>query len=238
MIDIKNLHKSFDSFEALKGLDLHVEKGSIYGLVGINGSGKTTIIKHLTGVLQPDEGEILIDGQPVYDNEKIKERVGYIPDDLFFFSTYTIGNMAGFWRKIYPLWNEDRYNEMLDAFGLPKDRKISKFSKGMQKQAAFLLVMSTMPDVLILDEPVDGLDPVMRKMVWKFILDDVADRQMTVLVSSHNLREMEGLIDTVGIIGKGKMILERGNLDELESKGGLSSLEELFFENVGGGKDE
>lgn len=234
MIDVVNLHKRFDDFEALKGLNLHVSKGSIYGLIGANGSGKTTIIKHLTGVLKEDEGKIIIDGMPVFDNEKIKARMGYVPDDLYFFNSYSIKNMAGFWRKIYPTWNEQRYNTMLHDLDLPKDRKISKFSKGMQKQAAFLLVMSTMPDILILDEPVDGLDPIMRRKLWKYILDDVADRQMTVLVSSHNLREMEGLIDTVGIIDHGVMALERGNLDELESEGGLSSLEELFFKEVGG----
>lgn len=234
MIDVINLHKSFDDFEALRGLDLHVDKGSIYGLIGVNGSGKTTIIKHLTGVLKPDAGEVKIDGIPVWENEEIKARIGYVPDDLFFYNSYSVKNMAGFWRKIYPGWNEERYNAMLEDFGLQKDRKISKFSKGMQKQAAFLLVMSTMPDVLILDEPVDGLDPLMRRKVWKYILDDVAERQMTVLVSSHNLREMEGLIDTVGIINKGLMVIERGNLDELESEGGLSSLEELFFREVGG----
>lgn len=234
MIEIHNLHKSFDGNEILKGIDIHVEKGSIYGLIGTNGSGKTTIIKHLTGIYEADSGEIRINGEDVFDNDKVKEHVGFVPDDLYFFNTYTIDNMAAFWKRLYQSWDDDRYQKMIASFELPKNRKISKFSKGMQKQAAFALVMSTCPDILILDEPVDGLDPIMRKKVWKYILDDVAERQMTVLISSHNLRELEGLIDTVGIMDHGKIILERGNLDELESEGGLGSLEELFFKEVGG----
>jgi len=234
MIKVLDLQKSFDGFEALKGLSLNIEKGSIYGLIGINGSGKTTLIKHLTGVLCPDSGEVSIDGENVYENETLKMHVGYIPDDLYFFGSYTVDNMAAFYRGIYPSWNAERFEKMVSAFELPRKRKISKFSKGMQKQAAFALVMSTMPDYLILDEPVDGLDPIVRKRIWKLIVSDVAERQMTVLVSSHNLRELEGLIDSVGILENGSVRFESANLDELESQGGLLSLEELFFKEMGG----
>ena len=180
MIQVSGLYKSFDGFPALKDLHLHVKKGSIYGLIGTNGSGKTTVINHLTGVWKQDEGTITIDGQEIYDNEPLKQRLGYIPDDLRFFA------------------------------------KISRFSKGMQKQAAFSLVMATMPDILILDEPIDGLDPLIRKLVWKYIVEDVAERETTVLVSSHNLREMEGICDSIGILDHGRMVLER-DLDELKS---------------------
>lgn len=216
MIQVDGLYKNFDDFTALSGLNVHVEKGSIYGLIGVNGSGKTTLIKHLTGVLRPDQGSITMDGQEVYDNIKIKEKLGYIPDDLYFFNSYNIKEMSKFYGKIYPSWNPDRYEKMLREFDLSSTRKISKFSKGMQKQAAFILTMSAMPDYLILDEPIDGLDPIVRKIVWNYVVTDVAERQMTVLVSSHNLREMEGICDSIGILSQGRMIIER-DLDVLKS---------------------
>ena len=214
MIKVSGVTKSFDSFRALDDLNLHVGRGSIYGLVGTNGSGKTTIIKHITGVLRQDDGEITVDGQPVYDNEGLKARMGYIPDDLYFFASYNLKEMGKFYSKLYPNWNEERFQEMVSRFGLEKGRKISKFSKGMQKQVAFSLTMSTMPDFLILDEPIDGLDPIVRKLVWKYVVDDVAERQMTVLVSSHNLKEMEDICDSIGILSKGHMVLEK-ELDDL-----------------------
>lgn len=216
MIKVSGVEKSFEHFKALSDLDLHVKKGSIYGLVGTNGAGKTTIIKHLTGVLKPDHGEILIDDQPVYENIPLKEKMGYIPDDLFFFASYNLLEMSRFYKGIYPDWNQSRFEHMVKQFSLDPKRKLSKFSKGMQKQAAFILTMSSKPDYLILDEPIDGLDPIIRKLVWKYIVEDVAEREMTVLVSSHNLRELEGICDSIGILSEGRMMLER-DLDELKT---------------------
>lgn len=216
MIRITGVDKSFDGFKALTYLDLNVKKGSIYGLVGVNGAGKTTIIKHLTGVLKPDFGQILIDDEPVYENIRIKEKMGYIPDDLYFFATYNLKEMSRFYRAIYPGWDQSRFEHMIHQFSLDPQRKLSRFSKGMQKQAAFILTMSSKPEYLILDEPIDGLDPIIRKLVWKYIVEDVAEREMTVLVSSHNLRELEGICDSIGIISKGSMLLER-DLDELKA---------------------
>lgn len=216
MITINELDKSFEGVPALTDLNLHVKKGSIYGLIGENGSGKTTLIKHLTGVLKPDNGTLTINEEPVYNNIKIKERMGYVSDDLYFFSNYNLKESAKFFKSLYPNWNQQRYLQMLSQFKLDAKRKLSKFSKGMQKQAAFILTMSTMPDYLILDEPIDGLDPIIRKLVWKYVVADVAERKMTVLISSHNLREMEGICDCIGILSKGKMKLER-DLDELKS---------------------
>ncbi len=214
MIKVSGVTKCFGGFKALDELNLHVGRGSIYGLVGTNGSGKTTIIKHITGVLRQDDGEITVDGEPVYDNEGLKARMGYIPDDLYFFASYNLKEMGNFYSKVYPKWNEERFCEMVKKFGLEDKRKISKFSKGMQKQAAFSLAMSTMPDFLILDEPIDGLDPIVRKLVWRYVVDDVAERQMTVLVSSHNLKEMEDICDSIGILSNGHMVLEK-DLDDL-----------------------
>ncbi|MDD2217836.1 MAG: ABC transporter ATP-binding protein [Eubacteriales bacterium] len=216
MIQVSNVDKYFDKFKALDSLSINIRTGSIYGLVGTNGSGKTTIIKHITGVLRPDAGEITIGGEDIHDNESIKRRIGFIPDDLYFFSSYTLKEMAAFMRSLYPKWSEERFESMCRQFELDKNHKLSRFSKGMQKQAAFTLNMSIMPDWLILDEPIDGLDPIVRKIVWKYIVDDVAARDMTVLVSSHNLREMEGICDAIGILSKGHLVMQR-DLDELKN---------------------
>lgn len=229
MIELKNLTKTFDGFTALDGLDMHVQKGSIYGLVGVNGSGKTTLIKHLTGVFRPDSGDVLVDGQPVFDNIAIHQKLTYIADDLYFFSLYDLKGVAAYYRKLYPNWDQQRYEAMVKQFGLPERKKLSKFSKGMQKQAAFILAMSAMPEVLVLDEPIDGLDPLIRRMVIRDIVEDVAEREMTVLVSSHNLKDMEGLCDCIGIISNGKMLLER-DLDDLKSD--VNKVQAVFPEGV------
>lgn len=216
MIEIKGLSKNFDDFPALSDLALHVNKGSIYGLIGVNGSGKTTLLKHLTGILKPDSGEVLIDGEALYENAPLKHHVAFIPDELYFFGTYTVCAMAKFYSRVYENWNGERFEAMLKDFGLPCKKRVSRFSKGMQKQAAFVLTMSTMPDYLILDEPIDGLDPLVRRKVWHYIVGDVAERQMTVLVSSHNLREMEDICDSIGILSSGRLTIER-DLDDLKS---------------------
>jgi len=216
MIEVTNVSKSFDGFKALNSLNLTVKKGSVYGLVGTNGSGKTTIIKHITGILRQDTGDITIDEEDVFDNVPLKKKMGFIPDDLYFFATYNLSEMSKFYKELYPNWNSERFLNMTSQFGLDSKRKLSKFSKGMQKQAAFILTMSVMPEYLILDEPIDGLDPIIRKLVWKYIVEDVAEREMSVLVSSHNLRELEGICDSIGILSGGAMVIER-DLDELKS---------------------
>lgn len=215
MIEIANLQKSFDKFKVLTNLNLHVQKGSVYGLLGPNGAGKTTLIKHLTGIYRPDAGTITIDGQPVYENPAIKSAFIYIPDDLYFFSQYTIKETAKFYAQIYPAWNKERYELLKQVFTIDTKRRIVRLSKGMQKQVAFWLGICTMPQIMVLDEPVDGLDPVMRKKVWNLILQDVTERQTTVLVSSHNLRELEDVCDHVGILHNGTILVER-ELDNLK----------------------
>ena len=216
MVQIENLIKKFDDFTALDNLNLSIKKGSIYGMVGVNGSGKTTAIKHLAGIYRQDSGRALIGGMPVYDNAALKAAVGYIPDDLYFFPQYDMRGLRNFYAKMYKNWNEDRYRRLVRLFDLNEKRRVSKFSKGMQKQTAFIFVMSIMPNVLLLDEPIDGLDPIVRKTVFQEIIEDVAERQMTVLVSSHNLKEMDGICDAIGILKKGRMIIER-DLDDLKS---------------------
>ena len=215
MIEIKELKKSFGGFPALDGLSLTVPTGSVYGLVGPNGAGKTTAIKHLTGVYRQDSGEVLLDGAPVFENPAAKEKIAYIPDEIYYFPQAGIRDMAGFLKGVYPKFSEERYRKLGEVFGLDEKAPIKRFSRGMQKQAAFRLAMSLMPEVLVLDEPVDGLDPVMRRQIWSLLLSDVAERGMTVLVSSHNLRELEDVCDHVGIIHAGKTLVER-SLSELQ----------------------
>jgi len=215
MIEVKNLSKSFGKFQALKNLDIHVKKGSIYGLLGPNGAGKTTLIKHLVGIYHQDTGNVLVSNQPVYENSKIKSLLFYIPDDLYFFSQYNIEEIARFYSSIYPSWNAERFQLLKKVFPIDTKRRIIRLSKGMQKQVAFWLGICTMPQIMILDEPVDGLDPVMRKKVWNLILQDVAERQTTVMVSSHNLRELEDVCDHVGILHNGSILVEK-ELDDLK----------------------
>lgn len=213
MLEMKNVTKSFGNFKALDGLSLSVPKGSVYGLVGPNGAGKSTAIRHLTGVYRPDCGEITLDGHPIDENPAIKERIGYIPDDIFYFPTATLEDMRKFYRGLYPKFDDALFEKLYEVFNLPGKSPLRRFSKGMQKQAAFHLAICTRPDVLILDEPVDGLDPVMRRQVWSLILSDVAERETTVLISSHNLRELEDICDHVGIMNHGKMLLQKSLAD-------------------------
>lgn len=216
MIEIKNVVKKFDSNIALDGLNIHVKDSSIYGLVGINGAGKTTIIKEIMGIQRPDEGEIIISGQPVYENVDIKAKLGYVSDDIYFPHGYALRDMMRYYREIYKDFDEVRFCAMVNDFGLDAARKLSAFSKGMQKQVAIIMALSVKPDCLVLDEPIDGLDPVMRLKAWKYIIDDVAERGTSVLISSHNLREMEGYCDHIGIIADGKMVIER-EIDDLKT---------------------
>ena len=216
MIEAKAVSKSFDGFLALNDLDMTVPKGSIYGLVGPNGAGKSTILRHLCGVYRPDSGVITVEGQPVYENPAIKERMVVIPDDVYYYGSASVREMMKFYRGMYPTFSMERFEKLAEAFPeVDAKRPIRRMSKGMQKQAAFWLAMSCCPDYLLLDEPVDGLDPVMRRQVWSLLMGDVAERGTTVLVSSHNLRELEDVCDHVGILSHGQVVIER-SLSQLQ----------------------
>jgi len=213
MLEVKNLTKTFGNFKALDNLNMLVPKGAVYGLVGPNGAGKSTAIRHITGVYRPDQGEVTMEGAPVYENPAVKSRIGYIPDEIFFFPSATLEEMRKYYKGIYPQFDDQLFQRLYDVFQLPKKGQIRRFSKGMQKQAAFHLSICTRPELLVLDEPVDGLDPVMRRQVMSIILSDVAQQGTTVLVSSHNLRELEDVCDHVGIMDHGKMLLQRSLAD-------------------------
>ena len=213
MLEAKNVVKSFDGFRALDGLTMTVPKGAVYGLVGPNGAGKSTIIRHLAGIYRQDSGEVLLDGQPVYEDPAVKQRMTVIGDDWYYFPQANIREMARFFAGLYPAFSWERYEKLKQVFPLDEKMMLRRMSKGMQKQAAFWLTVCCMPEYLILDEPVDGLDPVMRRQVWSLLLGDVAERGTTVLVSSHNLRELEDVCDHVGILNKGRVLLERSLSD-------------------------
>ena len=205
MIEMKNVSKSFDHFNAVENIHLSIQRGSIYGLIGSNGAGKTTLIKLLAGIYLQEKGDVLIDGESVYENVSLKEIVLYIPDQPYFLTQYTTKQMAKFYRSMYPTWSEERFQSLVASFKLNVNKKIHTFSKGWQRQVAFILALSAKPEILILDEPLDGLDPVVRKKVKNLLIQDVADREMTILISSHNLKEIEDICDHIGILHKGKL---------------------------------
>lgn len=237
MIQVHELRKQFGHFKALDGVNMHVGRGEIYGLVGPNGAGKSTLLRHLTGVYRPDGGEVVIDGENVYENKKIKEKIAYIPDELFYFMQADTMEMKRFYEGIYPEFDSKLFYRMQEFFPtIDVKRNIRRLSKGMQKQVAFWLAICCKPELMILDEPVDGLDPVMRRQVWSILMSEVAERKMTVLVSSHNLRELEDTCDHVGIMHHGKIMIERslsdlqGNISKIQvaCESGVPKLPDSF----------
>ena len=209
MIELSHVTKTFGGKKALDELSLRVPQGAVYGLIGSNGAGKSTAIRHLTGIYRPDAGAVTIGGLPVYENPEIKSRIGYIPDDLGVLGGGTIRELAAFYRAMYPRFDAARFDALREVFCLDERTPLRRFSKGMQKHAAFWLTLSMRPDYLVLDEPVDGLDPVMRRQIWSLALEDVAGYGTTVLVSSHNLRELEDICDHVGLLHKGGILFSR-----------------------------
>jgi ABC-2 type transport system ATP-binding protein len=209
MIEVRDVVKKFDGFAALDGTNITVPTGSVYGLVGPNGAGKSTVIRHLTGIYRQDSGEVRLGGEEVWENPALKAKIAAIPDDWYYFNQSSIRDMMRFYRGFYPSFSMERYEKLKEVFEIDEKKTIRRLSKGMQKQVAFWLALSCMPDYLILDEPVDGLDPVMRRQVWSLMMGDVSERGTTVLVSSHNLRELEDVCDHVGIMDHGKVLLER-----------------------------
>ena len=229
MIEVRDAVKKFDGFAALDGANLLVPQGSVYGLVGPNGAGKSTLIRHLTGIYRQDGGTVRVDGEPVWENAALKARIAAIPDDWYYFMQSTVRDMMRFYKGFYPSFSTERYEKLKEVFNIDEKRTIRRLSKGMQKQVAFWLALSCMPDYLILDEPVDGLDPVMRRQVWSLVMGDVAQRGTTVLVSSHNLRELEDVCDHVGIMDHGKVLLER-SLAQLQDN--MVKLQVVFQDGV------
>ena len=214
-LEVKGLCKRYPAF-SLENVSFSVPEGAVMGFIGRNGAGKSTILRHIMGIYRPDSGSILVHGQNVYENPAIKAEMAAIPDELYYFNSASTRDMMKFYRGLYPQFDDKRYDALREAFPeVDENQPIRRLSKGMQKQSAFWLALCCQPQVLVLDEPVDGLDPVMRRQVWSLLLGDVAERGTTVLVSSHNLRELEDVCDHVGIMNQGKVLLER-SLSELQ----------------------
>ena len=208
MIEVKDAVKTFGSVRALDGISMTVPRGAVYGLVVPNGAGKTTLLEHIAGMQRLTSGQVLVDGQPVYENAQVKERIAFIPSDLFYFGQARIRDMRDLYALLYPSFDKARFVALGRLFNMDESLPMRSLSKGMKKQVAFWLALSQCPDLLLLDEPLDGLDPAVRRKVWAAVMDDVVERGMTVLTSSHNLRELTDVCDHVGMMEKGAMLLE------------------------------
>jgi len=208
MIQVNKITKCFGNYKALDSVSMNIEKGCIYGLVGTNGSGKSTLLRLISGVYAANDGDILLDEQKVFENPEVKQRIFFVSDDLYFHPQATLDSMAAFYKAAYPRWDNERYKKLCELFPVGTKRKLSTFSKGMRRQAALILALSTSPDYLLLDEAFDGLDPVIRHAVRKLISDMISEFEMTVIISSHNLRELEDFCDRVGLLHNGVLKLE------------------------------
>ena len=225
MIEAKSLVKKFEDYPALNGLTTTIEPGWIYGLVGTNGSGKSTFMRTIAGVYQPDEGSLQIQGADVFENIHVKDKVLFVPDDMFFLPQSTLADMAALYQGIYSGWSQDKYQELVKRFPISDKKKINTFSKGMKRQAAIILAIAAQPDYLLLDEAFDGLDAVMRKVLKNILIEGADERRMTTVIASHNLRELEDLCDHVGLIHNGSVIFS----DETEKlRGKLHKVQAAF----------
>ncbi|MCD8574358.1 MAG: ABC transporter ATP-binding protein [Erysipelotrichaceae bacterium] len=217
MIQLKAVTKSFDNSLVLDQVDWFVRKGSVFGLVGPNGAGKSTILRLISGVITPESGVVTLDDQPVYDNPLAKQRILFLSDDPFYLHQATIEEMKEFYKLFYPSFNETMYQRLLNNFPVPTKKKINDFSKGMKRQVGLILALSVNPDVLLLDESFDGLDPVMRLTLKRFIAQEMSNREMTVVISSHNLRELEDICDQIALIDNKKVVMS-GQVDTIKEE--------------------
>lgn len=208
MIETVTATKRFGNMLALDGFTTQIPRGSIYGLIGSNGSGKSTLLRLISGVYRPDAGEVKVDGAPVFENEALKGRIFFVSDEFYYFPQSTLEEMARFYEGIYPGFTWERYQKIAALFPISRQQKIQTFSKGMQRQAALILGLSAQADCLLLDEAFDGLDPILRSALRRLLADDVASRATTVLITSHNLRELEDMCDRVGLLHGGKLLFQ------------------------------
>lgn len=216
MIEAINLTKRFDDIVAVDNINATIKDGSVFGLIGTNGAGKSTFLRMASGVLKPDGGQIMIDGIPVYENEAVKARFFYISDEQYFFNNSTPKDMMIYYRNVYPKFDEIRFHNLMASFGLDEKRKINTFSKGMKKQVSVICGVCANTDYLFCDETFDGLDPVMRQAVKSIFANDMEERNLTPIIASHNLRELEDICDHVGLLHKGGILLSK-DLDDMKT---------------------
>jgi len=215
MIEAVNLTKRFDDILAVDHINATIRSGSVFGLIGTNGAGKSTFLRMVAGVLKPDEGSITVDGMDVFENEEAKKKFFYISDDQYFFSNATPTDMMTYYRIVYPDFDAERFHGLMKSFDLSEKRKINTFSKGMKKQISVICGVCAGTDYLFCDETFDGLDPVMRQVVKSIFANDMEERNLTPIIASHNLRELEDICDHVGLLHKGGILLSR-DLDEMK----------------------
>ena len=225
MIELKNTVKKFDSFTALDGIDLSIKKGTAFGLIGSNGAGKSTILRLISGIYYPEAGEVLVDGESVYDNVDAKQKVFFINDETVQFGSFTLQKLKNYYKSFYPSFSEDIFEALRKKTELPLDKKINTFSKGMKRQAIVIIGLACCTDYLLLDEAFDGLDPTMRIIVKKMLVDAMIDRQLTTVISSHNLKEINELCDTAALLHDGKIIFSQ-DIDDVKS--GVHKIQVVF----------
>ena len=227
MIELKGVTKNFDNFKALENIDLTIPKGSAFGLLGSNGAGKSTILRLLSGIYKAEDGNVLIDGEEVYDNIPIKQKVFFINDETIQFSNFTLNELKNFYKGFYPNFSQELFEKLRNSINLPLNKKLSQFSKGMKRQAIVITALACQTDYLLLDEAFDGLDPTMRIIVKRMIVDAIIDRDLTTIISSHNLKEINEVCDTVALLHEGKIIFSK-DLDSV--KGNIHKIQTAFPE--------
>ncbi|SEH69330.1 ABC-2 type transport system ATP-binding protein [Ruminococcus flavefaciens] len=231
MIELKNTVKKFDGFTALDEVDLRIEKGTAFGLLGSNGAGKSTILRLVSGIYSADSGEVLVDGESVYDNADAKQKIFFINDETVQFGSFTLKKLKNYYKVFYPSFSEEIFESLRKKTGLPLDKKINTFSKGMKRQAIVIIGLACRTDYLLLDEAFDGLDPTMRIIVKKMLVDAMLDRQLTTIISSHNLKEINEVCDTAALLHNGKIVFSR-DIDDI--KGSIHKIQVVFNKNEDG----
>lgn len=228
MIELKSVTKNFDNFKVLENINLTIPKGSAFGLLGSNGAGKSTILRLLSGIYKAEGGNVLIDGKEVYDNIPIKQKVFFINDETIQFSNFTLNELKNFYKGFYPNFSQELFEKLRNSINLPLNKKLSQFSKGMKRQAIVITALACQTDYLLLDEAFDGLDPTMRIIVKRMIVDAIIDRDLTTIISSHNLKEINEVCDTVALLHEGKIIFSK-DLDSV--KGNIHKIQTAFPES-------
>lgn len=232
MLEINNVTKKFGDKTALENLSFTVPDGSVFGLIGSNGSGKSTLLRIISGVFKPDGGSAEIDGESTFENPAVKEKCFFISDYPYFYNNSTLESLANFYKDFYPTWDESKFQKLCSVFPIGMKDRIVNMSKGMQRQAALMIALSVCPKYILLDEIFDGLDPVVRQLIKKLIMELVAENSTTVIIASHNLRELEDVCDHIGLIHKGGVVMEK-DLDE--AKLGIHRVQAVFGDELGEG---
>lgn len=225
MIELKGLTKKFDSFNVLDNIDLTISKGTAFGLLGSNGAGKSTILRLISGIYRAEGGTVMVDGESVYDNVDIKKKIFFINDETVQFQSYTLKELKNFYKSFYPKFSEELFEKLRSTINLPLDKKLNAFSKGMKRQAIVIIALACQTDYLLLDEAFDGLDPTMRIIVKRMLVDAMIDRQLTTVISSHNLKEINEVCDSVALLHNGKIIFSK-DLDSV--KGNIHKIQAVF----------